>query len=597
VTRIILLLITFPAIAFTQSVTSITFAGVHALSETDLLETIQTKEGRPFYRNQWDHDLQVILNAYRDKHYYLASIDSVQTAIVDSLYALRVFVTEHRPIRVHAIEVQGAGNEDDALARLLADDMERTFQPDIFSRNMDRVIARYESDGYPLARVVVRRVTIETLPEPHITLVVRVDKGSRGIIRDVRFEGLTNSRPESLKREMRLGLPAVYSTERTERGLARIRKLPYLTDIGSPRWTAVDDTTFELIIPIREGRSNRMDGVAGYVPRQTGSSEKGYLTALIEMSFTNLTGVGRRLDFRWHKPDRRSQEFLLAYTEPWVLGYPVNVAVSVNQRIQDTLYVDRQFALHTIWQFAPDASVSVGGILEDLRPSSEVNGFLFSIPTSELTTLTLGFTFDRRDNPLNPRSGVYYQTRVDYIRKHERSLLSDAGGGDTLAVQGTDIPVRSINRSVPAQRFFMDVLMIHPLTRRVVLGDGMHAAFYKSKGKTIPVSEQFRLGGLNDLRGYVEDFFTGSRIGWNNLELRYLTSAKSRLFLFFDLGHYFRYDVVTDGVLKKRSGWPMGYGFGMRVDTRLGIFALDYGLGRNDVLSNGKVHFGFTSEF
>ena len=115
----------------------------------------------------------------------------------------------------------------------------------------------------------------------------------------------------------------------------------------------------------------------------------------------------------------------------------------------------------------------------------------------------------------------------------------------------------------------------------------------------VPYSEQIRFGGLKTVRGYTEDFFNGTRAGWNNFELRWLTAPRSRLFVFLDLGYYYRRAYSSDSPVRitKQDGWPLGYGFGMRFETKLGLFALDFGLGRNDSFSEGKIHFGIASEF
>lgn len=594
-TLFLLSVVTFTGTA--QTVESIAFVGTRTVEARDLTSAIATKTGRPFDPVLWKEDLRSILNLYRNQHYYLVSIDSVRIAPTDSACTITVFITENRTLEIRSMNVFVDGRHDDAASGQLKKFMGSIFVPDDFARELNLLVSGFEARGYPLVRAVVDRVTIDDAERPFVDIDIRIRKGPRARLRDVRFDGLSSSRPDALKRELRLPLPSAYDAKRLDQSLARIRKLPFIADVGAPQWVSVNDTTYDLVVPIREGRSNRLDGVAGYVPHQPGSAEKAYFTALVEMSFTNLTGTGRRLDFRWHKPTRRSQDFFFSYTEPWVLGYPVRAGISVSQRIQDTLYVDRQLSIHTSWQWIPDASIHVGGTLQDLQPSSDLNGFVFSIPTSRIWTGSIGLTYDRRDDGVNPRSGVYYHTRLDYLRKRERSIVESADGSDTLNVNGQDIPVSTVTRSRPAQRLFLDVLLFYPLGRRWVLFDGVHAAFYRSGERTLPLSEQFRLGGLNDVRGYIEDFYLGSRVGWNNFELRYLTSPRSRIFLFLDVGHYFRYEPRTGGGFQKRSGWPIGYGFGMRVDTRLGIFALDYGLGRGDEFNNGKVHFGLTSEF
>ena len=45
------------------------------------------------------------------------------------------------------------------------------------------------------------------------------------------------------------------------------------------------------------------------------------------------------------------------------------------------------------------------------------------------------------------------------------------------------------------------------------------------------------------------------------------------------------------------DGTKIGYGFGIRIETRLGLFGVDYGLGAGDSLLRGKVHVGLVNWF
>ena len=86
--------------------------------------------------------------------------------------------------------------------------------------------------------------------------------------------------------------------------------------------------------------------------------------------------------------------------------------------------------------------------------------------------------------------------------------------------------------------------------------------------------------------------FRGSRIAWANIEYRYLLNRDSRLFAFVDTGYFSRGEGEA-----KVDGAKLGYGFGLRIDTRLGFFGIDYGLGEGGGLSNGKVHISLRNAF
>ena len=81
-------------------------------------------------------------------------------------------------------------------------------------------------------------------------------------------------------------------------------------------------------------------------------------------------------------------------------------------------------------------------------------------------------------------------------------------------------------------------------------------------------------------------------MAWTNLEYRFVLARNSRLFLFNDRGYY-QYPHAAD---KKEQILP-GYGLGFRFQTPLGILGVDYGLGKGDSFSQGKIHFGLINTF
>jgi outer membrane protein insertion porin family len=108
----------------------------------------------------------------------------------------------------------------------------------------------------------------------------------------------------------------------------------------------------------------------------------------------------------------------------------------------------------------------------------------------------------------------------------------------------------------------------------------------------LQLSDHFWFGGFESLRGYRENQFHGTSIAWVNLEYRFIVGRNSRVFLFNDWGFY-RYDNANDSI----SDILTGYGVGIRFDTPLGIMGVDYGLGKGDSFSTGKIHFGIINSF
>jgi outer membrane protein insertion porin family len=145
-------------------------------------------------------------------------------------------------------------------------------------------------------------------------------------------------------------------------------------------------------------------------------------------------------------------------------------------------------------------------------------------------------------------------------------------------------------------KIFIDFHWLLPALKSQVFSLALHGREVQSNQPIIPLPDQFRLGGATTLRGYREEQFRGTRVAWSNLEYRYVFSRRSRAFLFFDAGYFYRLEGPLPN-LQKIEDTKLGWGLGARVDTPLGIVGVDYGLGEGDALTNGKVHVSLVNSF
>ncbi|MFT5306311.1 MAG: outer membrane protein assembly factor BamA, partial [Chitinophagales bacterium] len=114
--------------------------------------------------------------------------------------------------------------------------------------------------------------------------------------------------------------------------------------------------------------------------------------------------------------------------------------------------------------------------------------------------------------------------------------------------------------------------------------------------KNILNNEKYRIGGYRLLRGFDEEAIYTPYYSIFTSEFRFLLSQNSFFNVFADIA------IVEDE--QKGPGnidVPIGFGMGVALQTRGGIFSLSYALGKNldnkIEFRNGKIHFGFISLF
>jgi hemolysin activation/secretion protein len=117
-----------------------------------------------------------------------------------------------------------------------------------------------------------------------------------------------------------------------------------------------------------------------------------------------------------------------------------------------------------------------------------------------------------------------------------------------------------------------------------------HVRLLASSERPVPRADQYYLGGAATLRGYFEQQFVASQLAWASVEYRWSPAMGFECYPFCDAGYLRDRDRGPDR-------YKAGYGAGFRLQTRIGRFQLDYGLGQGDRPLDGKVHLLLKSDF
>lgn len=526
-----------------------------------------------------------VLERLQEKGFYFAKIDSITWHYTqDSTKAnVSLYLAEGDLLRVGKLNIKGLPEADQILIAELRTRPGQIFYPAVLREDVDFLIRNFERKGFPYCQVHVTDFRVaegdsETKSGCNITL--EIIRGPQVSIDEIEIQGNEQTKAYVIERESGLREGEIYDQQKIDKVVPKLMRLGYFKWVNPPKLEWRDNGAGKLIIELAEGNNNRFDGVVGYNP--PAGNNKGFVTGLVNISFRNLLGTGRQIEAHWERRAEETQELQFRYVEPWVAGLPINLGLSFQQLIQDTSYVQRSLGLEARLLFNENLSFFSGVSKRDVSPDS-LGVLRFGIPPSTSTNLTVGLNFNTLDHLLNPTKGVRYQTSFEWSKKNTSGL-----SGETGLARDSD--------SFSQKRLSLDFETYVSPFRWQVLALGLHGRQITSNDELISITDQYRFGGSRTLRGYREEQFRGSRIAWVNAEYRYLLDRESRLFLFFDAGYFFR-EELADIERIKIEKVKVGIGLGLRIDTKLGYFGIDYGLGQGDSLSTGKVHIGLTNAF
>jgi outer membrane protein insertion porin family len=560
---------------------NINFYGIEKVGTTTVRKWFGLKKNDSFNSDALHKNVMALLQAYAEDGRPYSRLDSLRYTILqdNSGAVIDVYVREGEKIKTGDFTFKGL---DDYQLQKVKDEIlirsGRNFDAKKLERDVDRMITRLEKEGHPFAKFDIQSISNDSLQSEKINIALKASSGPHLVIKEIQINGNEITKKEVILRELRIKEGDFYSYEKTLQIQSRLMKLGFFRRVEPAQVFLAKEDKGGLLINVEEGNTSKFDGVVGYSPG-TGD-DKGYFTGLVDISLGNLFGTGRSLLAHWQKKDKASQDMLFHYREPWVAGFPVHIGGGFQQLIQDSTYIQREYGFDIMLPLVESFSVVADLKKASILPDS-MGSYQLGLPKSETVRASIGIRYDSRDDLLNPGRGIYYFTSV------ESGSKKNLGPQDIMLANNIDAKVEN-------KRVFIDIDFYLPTLRRQLLSISMHGRQITSSEEFIPVPDQYRLGGTKSMRGYREDQFRGSSVAWTNVEYRYLLGPRSRAFIFFDAGYYNATN--PQGV---SEAFKIGYGFGFRLETGLGIMGIDYGLayGEKQGIVGGLLHVGLVNEF
>ncbi|MBI5476514.1 MAG: BamA/TamA family outer membrane protein [Ignavibacteriales bacterium] len=544
---------------------SVEFSGNKFISSPVLLNSIKSSVGIEYVENMFKTKLDSIIQLYNKCGFYYVTlrVDSVK-AIQENNIDLVVHVDEGVQCRLGDFLISGNNNiETQQLKNILQNLSNNIFDPSSLEEGIEKIVRIYEESGYPYAQANIKSIVPEQKSDStKLSVELEIEEGDFVTVDQVRLVGNTFTKDDVIVREMRLkpNEPFRASKIRTIKG--NLQRLNIFDRVEEPK-LFVSDTSHGIFIKLIEGKTNNFDGIIGYNPGS--GKNKGFVTGFISIAMRNLFGTGRKLGLSWKHESQSTQEIGANYTEPWLFKIPLSLSGSYNQRKEDTTYVKRDIAIYS--EYTVTDAISLGGSVkqEFVIPSEN------SVNIQKVRTIFggLSINYDTRDDRYIPTSGVTYKTNYEFGMNDNKH--------SSKSVQRVGIDFEMYIESLPAQ----------------VVSFSLHGKSVTAGN--IVISDLYRFGGTNSLRGYRENEFLGSRVAWSNFEYRFLIGFRSYLYGFTDVGYYYRPALISVDILTEK--WKIGYGIGARLQTVLGFLGFSFAFGGGDSFMQGKIHIGLINEF
>ena len=511
---------------------------------------------------------------------------------------ITVKVVEGKRVRIG--EVTLTGNEHFSEVEIrdqLNLRQEKRFTTVNLEQGLERIQTLYSEYGYPKIEITPENFQFSA-ETGTVDFHLNIREGAQVQMGEVKVSGLKKTKTNVALREIPVKPNQRFDQRDIDASYRRLRNLGYFYQI-SPNVLEAGATEEKINFHARvtEAKTGRLSGVIGYAPPDSEADAAPQLTGVLEARETNLLGTGRQVNFYWKSGLLKI--FRLGYAEPWIFGKPVTIGIEYGQFKQQNPNRTQLSGISNndteVVSEEQSGSVSATTNFGRVFEGSMTLGYKrINVPNTDLP-LTLTPSLDAQTSvfsnsnaitstQLMPYSGTKYSVAFRLTRDTRDYFLNPTRGRrDSVAIEvsRSDFQLRKVWLSL--QQYF-------PTWRKQTIAVELHGA--AAWGVNIPPTELFYLGGATTLRGYDEDWFSGPRQVYANLEYRFLVGPDSQIFVFTDLGAVTL--IETPSVFDRLR---VGYGVGARLESKGGILRINYGLAAGDSPLRGKIHVNLGASF
>ena len=520
-----------------------------------------------------------------EEGFYSFSINSIsiKPAADSGKIDISVFINEGKPTLIKSANLQSSVAKNDSLniIPVLRSLQGKIFSKTVIEKTVSGILKYYEESGFPFTTVKIYSVnfSFDSLENEHYANVTfLIEKNQLSKIDKIEIKGNTKTKPEVIIRNIRIEPGELYSEKKIAEIPRKLNRLRFFEKVEKPEFYFNSKGEGILLIKVQEKQTNYFDGILGYVPA-TETSGKGYLTGFVNVNLRNLFGTERAFAVKWLQENRYSQELELNYLEPWVFDYPFNFEIGLYQRKQDTTYIKRKIGGNIEYLTTEEISASVFITNESTIPIIG-NDNKFTVFNSTSISTGIELRIDTRNNQLAPKSGILFLNSYSYSSKK-------INGPEEFLTPQTQ-------REISLQRLELDFSFYYELFTNQVVQLSVHGK--ELRGDSFEISDLYKFGGTNSLRGYREKQFSANRLLWSNIEYRYLISDFSYAFLFFDIGYYLRNSNEQTNAAEI-SATLKSFGLGFSLESALGVLNISYAVPQGTSISKGLIHFGILNNF
>ncbi|HEX9980818.1 MAG TPA: hypothetical protein VGB50_09670 [Flavobacterium sp.] len=432
---------------------------------------------------------------------------------------------------------------------------------------MNHALNLLERKGYSLASLKLSNIT----PRDGILYAeLESETGKQRQVNDIVISGYDKF-PEGHKKQVkRLYRNKTFNQENLNKIYSDFGKFRFVTQTKYPEILFTEDTT-KVYVYLEKAQANRFDGFIGFSNDEENGNSKLRLNGYVDLLLTNILNSGEELSIFWKSDGKEQKTFNAGITLPYIFKSPFGLKASLNIFRQDSTFQNTRTNIELGYFFNYNTRVYLGyQATESSDIQNSENASISDFKNSFLTS-TLEFTDFKPDDFLFP----------------EKTRLVVRGGMGSRESKTDKNP-----------QFFGELNLMHNIYLNDKNSVSLRSQDFYLSSDTYIISELYRFGGINSIRGFNENSLQASMLTSLMTEYRYAFAPGLYIHSIIDYGYY-RDESRANATGARGDLLGLGFGFGLL--TKTGLFNLVYANGTSNgqqiKLSNSIVHISFRANF
>ncbi|MDD5454268.1 MAG: outer membrane protein assembly factor BamA [Candidatus Ratteibacteria bacterium] len=576
-------------------VKEIKILGNKNVPEKQIRDKMETKTAQFFRRGifgkeEFQRDLQRIVAVCQSFGYLDAKIVNYDLKYTQEgrLLFITIEIEEGELYTVREINITGNNLfETEALLNEIKIKEGKPYNPYGVPEDISALRNLYAQKGYIVTQIWDEPFIDKEKKEVKTTY--RINEGPKIYVRLIRIIGNTRTKDNVIRRELTIKPADAFDGDKIKRSREKLYNLGYFSEVKAYTEPTDDQQFRDLVFEVEESKTGALTFGLGYSSIED-------LVGFIQLEQNNFdignppyfTGGGQKIRAK-ARFGSLSGEYMVSFTEPYFLGYPLSLGFDIYDRTRKWGAYDQRntggdvkigkrltdyVRLNTTYKYE---EVDISDVSSDATDAIKEEEGEFTT-----SSLTVGLVRDTRDSIFVPTQGFFGSISTEY-----------AGG-----FLGAD---RNFTKNIGDATWFFPISQKEEFEHVISLRLRAGIAREFADSDNVPINERFFLGGSDTIRGYPErevgpkdeddNPIGGKSFFIANAEYTFpIWKRTIRGALFYDIGNTWGEPDEIDF-----NDLFSGFGVGLRMQTPIGPVNLDYGWGVEE--NEGRLHFSMGYSF